>query len=142
MVNPCIVSLNMKSNIQTDISESSLKIKKERINNMSYQTNYNQEGYGLVEVVPSGEKIFTITMPHLGYIGRSSVEDSDGFVEGKETFSALKLIAYNSMLQALYLHGDHHWKHEFLLTNLHESLNISSEEHSIELRHITRCHFD
>ena len=108
---------------------------------MSYETN-NQEGYGLVEAVPSGEKIFTITIPHLKHIGQSSVEGSDGFVQGKSTFSALKLIAYNSMLQALYLQGDHNWKHEFLLTNIHESLNISNEEHSIELRRITQGHFD
>ena len=71
---------------------------------MSYETN-NQEGYGLVEAIPSGEKIFTITIPHLDYIGQSSSEGSDGFVQAKENFSALKLIAYNSMLQALYLQG-------------------------------------
>ena len=103
---------------------------------MAYETN-NQEGYGLVEVVPLGEKIFTITIPHLEYIGQSSIEDTDGFVQGKETFSALKLIAYNFVLQALYLQGDHNWKHEVLLTNLRESLNISNEENSIELRRIT-----
>ena len=55
VVNPCIIALNMKPNIQRDISESSLKIKKESIKNMSYETN-NQEGYGLVEVVPSEEE--------------------------------------------------------------------------------------
>ena len=108
---------------------------------MSYETN-NQEGYGLVEDVPSGEKIFTITIPHLEYIGQISAEGSDGCVQGKANFSALKIIAYNFVLQALYLQGDHNWKHEFILTNIHESLNISNEEHSIELRRITQGHFD
>ena len=108
---------------------------------MSYETN-NQEGYGLLEGVPSGEKIFTITIPHLEYIGQSSVEGNDGFIQGKETFSVLKLIAYNYVLQALYIQGDHNWKHEVLFTNIRESLNISNKEHSIELRHITQGHFD
>ena len=108
---------------------------------MSYETN-NQQGYGLVESVPSGEKIFTITIPHSEYIGKSLAEDSDGFAQGKVTFSALKIIASNYVLQELYLQGDHNWKHEFLLTNIHESLNISNEEHSIELRRITQGHFD
>ena len=108
---------------------------------MSYETN-NQQGYGLVEFVPSGEKIFRVTIPHLEYIGQSSVEGSDGFVQGKETSSALKLVAYNSVLQALYLQGDHNWKHELLLTNLRESLKISNDEHSIELRRITQGQFD
>ena len=69
---------------------------------MSYETN-NQEGYGLFEFGPLGEKIFTITIPHPNYIGQISTEGSDGFVQGKVTFSALKLIAYNYVLQALYL---------------------------------------
>ena len=108
---------------------------------MSYETN-NQEGYGLVEAIPSGEKIFTITIPHLEYIGQSSSEGSDGFVQGKATFSVLKLIAYNYVLQAIYLQGDHNWKHEVLLENIRESLNISNEEHSIMLKCITQGHFD
>ena len=83
------------------------------------------------------KKIFTITILHLEFIGQSSAEGNDGFIQGKETFSALKLIAYNYVLQALYIQGDHNWKHEVLLTNLRESLNISNEENSIELRRIT-----
>ena len=87
--------------------------------------------------MPSGENIFTITIPHLEYIGQSYAKGNDGFIEGKATFNALKHIVDNSMLQALYLQGDHNWKHEVLLTNICESLNISNKEHSIELRCIT-----
>ena len=60
VVSPCIVALNIKLDIQRDILEYSLEIKKESIKNMSYETN-NQEGYGLLKGVPSGEKIFTIS---------------------------------------------------------------------------------
>ena len=88
------------------------------------------------------KKIFTITILHLEFIGQSSAEGNDDFCQGKETFSALKLIAYNYALQALYLQGDHNWKHEVHLTNLRESLNISNEDNSIELRRITRDHFN
>jgi hypothetical protein len=144
VVNPCIVALNTKSDIDIhrDISESSLKTKKESIKNMPYETD-TQEGYGLVGAVPSGEKVFTITIPHLEYVGQSSADEgSAGCLHGKGSLRVLKLVAYNSVLQALYRQGDHNWKHEVLLTNLRESLNISNEEHSIELRRITRGDFE
>eukprot|EP01018_Ginkgo_biloba_P026194 Gb_04471 [translate_table: standard] len=137
----------------SDISASALKKRKSNNKNMRHEAN-TPKGYAGIEreitksTIPSvdldvGEKIFTITVPHLEYIGQSSGhKDSNGRLHGKASLKGLKLLAYHSVLQALYLQGAHNWKHEVLLTNLRETLDISNEEHSTELRRITTAHYD
>ncbi|XP_017624744.1 uncharacterized protein LOC108468364 [Gossypium arboreum] len=48
----------------------------------------------------------------------------------------LELRAYKSTVEALYASGPLTWEQEFLLTNLRLSLNISDEEHLLQLRHL------
>ncbi|XP_010279295.1 PREDICTED: uncharacterized protein LOC104613259 [Nelumbo nucifera] len=48
----------------------------------------------------------------------------------------LELHAYKSTVQALYASGPLSWEQESLLTNLRLSLNISNEEHLLQLRHL------
>ncbi|XP_039003814.1 uncharacterized protein LOC120130704 [Hibiscus syriacus] len=48
----------------------------------------------------------------------------------------LELRAYKSTVKALYASGPLTWRQEFLLTNLRLSLNISDEEHLLQLRHL------
>ncbi|XVE77834.1 hypothetical protein DITRI_Ditri13aG0094700 [Diplodiscus trichospermus] len=48
----------------------------------------------------------------------------------------LELRAYKSTVEALYASGPLTWEQESLLTNLRLSLNISDEEHLLQLRHL------
>ncbi|OMO78370.1 hypothetical protein CCACVL1_14447 [Corchorus capsularis] len=48
----------------------------------------------------------------------------------------LELRAYKSTVEALYASGPLTWDQESLLTNLRLSLNISDEEHLLQLRHL------
>ncbi|KAK8674487.1 hypothetical protein V6N13_112776 [Hibiscus sabdariffa] len=48
----------------------------------------------------------------------------------------LELRAYKSTVEALYVSGPLTWGQEFLLTDLRLSLNISDEEHLLQLRHL------
>lgn len=48
----------------------------------------------------------------------------------------LELEAYRSTMQALYTSGPLTWEQEALLTNLRLSLNISNEEHLLQLRRL------
>ncbi|XP_022758308.1 uncharacterized protein LOC111305234 [Durio zibethinus] len=48
----------------------------------------------------------------------------------------LELHAYKSTVEALYASGPLTWEQESLLTNLRLSLNISDEEHLLQLRHL------
>ncbi|GMI69341.1 hypothetical protein like AT4G32440 [Hibiscus trionum] len=48
----------------------------------------------------------------------------------------LELRAYKSTVEALYASGPLTWGQEFLLTDLRLSLNISDEEHLLQLRHL------
>ncbi|GLJ44361.1 hypothetical protein SUGI_0929520 [Cryptomeria japonica] len=90
-----------------------------------------------------GEKTFTVTIPHLEYVGYIKADQGNsGSLHGRASLRELKLLAYHSVLQALYLQGTHNWNHEFLLTNLREALSISNEEHSTALRRLTTANYD
>ncbi|WOL05038.1 hypothetical protein Cni_G13761 [Canna indica] len=58
----------------------------------------------------------------------------------KEKFAAtvhsLELQAYQSTMQAFHAYGPLSWEQESLLTNLRLCLNISNEEHLLQLRHM------
>ncbi|KAE8704037.1 hypothetical protein F3Y22_tig00110462pilonHSYRG00556 [Hibiscus syriacus] len=60
----------------------------------------------------------------------SSVSDKVFDIHG------LELRAYKSTVKALYASGPLTWGQEFLLTNLRLSLNISDEEHLLQLRNL------
>ncbi|KAH9318409.1 hypothetical protein KI387_020178 [Taxus chinensis] len=154
-VSPNLNGVDMEPHIVShdNISTCSLKTKKPNQNNLLIET-YNPKGDGVIEVenkksrIPSGspsrgEKIFTITIPHLEYAGQSKADEGNsGSLHGTASLRELKLLAYHSVLQALYLQGAHNWKHEFLLTNLREALSVSNEEHSAELRRVTTANYD
>ncbi|KAK8614683.1 hypothetical protein V6N13_068479 [Hibiscus sabdariffa] len=52
----------------------------------------------------------------------------------------LELRAYKSTVEALYFSGPLTWEQQDLLTNLRLSLNISDEEHLLQLRHLLSAH--
>ncbi|KAK8498868.1 hypothetical protein V6N12_044602 [Hibiscus sabdariffa] len=52
----------------------------------------------------------------------------------------LELRAYKSTVEALYVSGPLTWEQEEMLTNLRLSLNISDEEHLLQLRHLMSAH--
>ena len=58
---------------------------------------------------------------------------------------SLELHAYRCTLEALYASGPLNWEQEVLITNLRMSLNISNDEHLMELRNLisagTSIHF-
>ncbi|PAN44543.1 hypothetical protein PAHAL_9G052000 [Panicum hallii] len=56
--------------------------------------------------------------------------------EGAVDVHGLELAAYRSTMQALYASGPLTWEQEALLTNLRLSLNISNEEHLLQLRRL------
>ncbi|XP_015690443.2 uncharacterized protein LOC102711242, partial [Oryza brachyantha] len=71
----------------------------------------------------------------------SSMEDAGGVSSsaGGEPAIAvheLELEAYQSTMRALYASGPLTWEQESLLTNLRLSLNISNEEHLLQLRRL------
>ncbi|RLN39852.1 uncharacterized protein C2845_PM01G23670 [Panicum miliaceum] len=56
--------------------------------------------------------------------------------EGAVDVHGLELEAYRSTMRALYASGPLTWEQEALLTNLRLSLNISNEEHLLQLRRL------
>jgi len=56
--------------------------------------------------------------------------------EGTVDVHGLELEAYRSTMRALYALGPLTWEQEALLTNLRLSLNISNEEHLLQLRRL------
>ena len=62
------------------------------------------------------------------------------FFPTKEELAAeihrLELHAYRSTMEALYASGPLSWEQEAMMTNLRLSLNISNDEHLLELRHL------
>ncbi|KAK8630673.1 hypothetical protein V6N13_079455 [Hibiscus sabdariffa] len=52
----------------------------------------------------------------------------------------LELRAYKSTVEALYVSGPLTWEQEEMLTNLRLSLNISDEEHLLQLRQLMSAH--
>lgn len=64
-----------------------------------------------------------------------SSSDSDGGPAGVDVHE-LELEAYRSTVRALHASGPLTWEQESLLTNLRLSLNISNEEHLLQLRRL------
>jgi len=56
-----------------------------------------------------------------------------------ERIHRLELHAYHSTLEAMYASGPLSWEQEELLTNLRISLNISNEEHLMEIKNLGSC---
>ncbi|GMI73791.1 hypothetical protein like AT4G32440 [Hibiscus trionum] len=52
----------------------------------------------------------------------------------------LELRAYKSTVEALYVSGPLTWEQEEMLTDLRLSLNISDEEHLLQLKHLLSAH--
>ncbi|XP_065848453.1 uncharacterized protein [Euphorbia lathyris] len=84
-------------------------------------------------------------------VGNEDSDDAESFLvrrdeEGKRYPSvevnlavrihSLELHAYRCTLEALYASGPLNWEQEVMLTNLRMSLNISNDEHLLELRNL------
>lgn len=62
--------------------------------------------------------------------------DGEGEEEAAAALHGLQLEAYRSTMRALYASGPLTWAQEALLTNLRLSLNISNEEHLLQLKRL------
>ncbi|KAK7352731.1 hypothetical protein VNO80_18159 [Phaseolus coccineus] len=56
-----------------------------------------------------------------------------------ESIHRLELHAYHSTLEVMYASGSLSWEQEELLTNLRISLNISNDEHLMEIKNLGSC---
>ncbi|KAF3789124.1 putative cysteine-rich receptor-like protein kinase 35 [Nymphaea thermarum] len=82
------------------------------------------------------DDILFIRVPYLR--GSKSVGESEsGIVAGYGSKRDLNRVAYHLVLKALYIQGEHKWKHELWLTELRGALGISNDDHSKELKCIT-----
>ncbi|XP_031485777.1 uncharacterized protein LOC116254494 [Nymphaea colorata] len=82
------------------------------------------------------DDILFIRVPYLR--GSKSVGESEsGIVAGYGSKRDLNRVAYHLVLKALYIQGEHKWKHELWLTELRDALGISNDDHSKELKSIT-----
>jgi len=87
---------------------------------------------------PAKSETVTISIPYLEYIDQNICSPCNtAGIRGKATLKQIQLLAYHSVLEALYLQKTLDWKHQILLTDLRDVLHISSEEHAKELRCIT-----
>ncbi|KAL6636762.1 hypothetical protein ACP70R_024334 [Stipagrostis hirtigluma subsp. patula] len=73
--------------------------------------------------------------------GREEEEEEEDCSDGEPPAAGvdvhgLELAAYRSTMRALYASGPLTWEQESLLTNLRLSLNISNEEHLLQLRRL------
>ncbi|XP_068648978.1 uncharacterized protein [Aristolochia californica] len=79
--------------------------------------------------------------------GPNQASGSGGWVDQRESSPSendelaaeihkLELHAYRSTMEALYASGPLSWEQEEMMTNLRLSLNISNDEHLLELRHL------
>ena len=70
--------------------------------------------------------------------GRRSTDEDGVLSDGPPAMDVheLELEAYRSTVRALHASGPLTWEQESLLTNLRLSLNISNEEHLLQLRRL------
>eukprot|EP00253_Pinus_taeda_P001961 PITA_01961 len=87
---------------------------------------------------PAEVETMTVSMPYIEYVDQNlcSLYDTP-VIRGKGTLKQIQLLAYHSVLEALYLQNNFDWKREMLLTNLRDVFQISNEEHAKELKCVT-----
>lgn len=87
---------------------------------------------------PAEVETMTISMPYIEYVDQNLCSPYDTpVIRGRGTLKQIQLLAYHSVLEALYLQNNFDWKHEMLLTNLRDVFQISNEEHAKELKCVT-----
>lgn len=99
------------------------------VNYLEYSINDNQQSVGLGSCFPDDAMS---ACPSI-----SGHDKDDVFAADLESdVHELELQAYQSTVRAFYASGPLTWEQESLLTNLRLSLNISNEEHLLQLRHL------
>ncbi|XP_062190642.1 uncharacterized protein LOC133893599 [Phragmites australis] len=98
-------------------------------NNLEYSTNDDQLPVGIGSCFP--DDAMSACSPMSGQ-KNNSVCGSDLEMDVHE----LELQAYQSTVRAFHASGPLTWDQESLLTNLRLSLNISNEEHLLQVRHL------
>lgn len=100
------------------------------INNVEYFANDNQQcSVGCASSSPDDAMS---ACPCTSGRENNNIFSSESAIDIHE----LELEAYQSTVRALYASGPLTWEQESLLTNLRLSLNISNEEHLLQLRHL------
>ncbi|CAN6470384.1 unnamed protein product [Victoria cruziana] len=80
------------------------------------------------------DDILFIKVPYLRGSKSEAGEAEPGTVAGYGSKRDLNRVAYHFILKALYIQGEHKWKHEIWLTELRGALGISNDDHSKELK--------
>lgn len=87
---------------------------------------------------PAEVETMTVSMPYIEYVDQNLCSPYDTpVIKGKGTLKQIQILAYHSVLEALYLRNNVDWKCEMLFTNLRDMFQISNEEIAKELKWVT-----
>eukprot|EP00253_Pinus_taeda_P033719 PITA_33719 len=87
---------------------------------------------------PAEVETMTVSMPYIEYVDQNLCSRYDTpVIRGKGTLKQIQLLAYHTVLEAMYLQNNLDWNGEMLLTNLRDVFQISNEEHAKELKCVT-----
>lgn len=92
---------------------------------------------------PAEDEAITICLPYIQYLcdqNRCSPGNTP-VIRGKTSLKQMQLMAYRTVLKALYLQKTLKWKDEILLTDLRDLLHISNAEHAKALKCIMSIHY-
>ncbi|XP_040381592.1 uncharacterized protein LOC102722972 isoform X2 [Oryza brachyantha] len=99
------------------------------VNFSEHSINTDTQPVGFADCFPDDAMSACPSMPR-------QESDSVYSCDFRTDFHRLELQAYQSTVRALYASGPLTWEQESLLTNLRLSLNITNEEHLLQLRHL------
>ncbi|GLJ27223.1 hypothetical protein SUGI_0533710 [Cryptomeria japonica] len=126
------------ANISKETEVPFSEAKNGEVQNILHARGVTGEAHGSLDSHFTPEKNIAMHFPYLADIGKTNGHPGSACETGaKATLKQLELIAYHTVLKALYLQGAHSWKIEVLLADLREVLNVSNEESACELRRIT-----
>ncbi|KAH9304806.1 hypothetical protein KI387_009210, partial [Taxus chinensis] len=110
----------------------------EKVYPVKHAMGMKGEAYGALDSLSTPEKNMIRTFPYFVGTGKTNgYPGSTCETATKATLKEMEVLAYHSVLKALYLRGAHTWNIEILLADLRQVLHISNEEAASELRHIT-----
>ncbi|KZV22514.1 hypothetical protein F511_09036 [Dorcoceras hygrometricum] len=128
------------------ISESSTQSEASSVGSCSMTNQTNQKTNMFRHFMPlSCQVTDTLCSDAESCYGLDSVRESCSLHSEEElevSIHRFELHAYSNTLEALYASGPLSWEREALLTNLRSMLNISNDEHLMELKHLISANTD
>ncbi|XP_057835544.1 uncharacterized protein LOC131045896 [Cryptomeria japonica] len=126
------------ANISKETEVPFSEAKHEEVQNILHGRGVTGEAHRSLDSLFTPENNIAMNFPYLTDIGKTNGYPGSTCETGaKATLKQLELIAYHSLLKALYHQGAHSWKTEVLLADLRQVLHVSNEESACELRRIT-----